>query len=72
MPDLLDKVDDTLGQQADDLAAKLRADRQARERLPGTEFCIDCEEPIPAARRLALPHARRCIECQEFSDRYGV
>lgn len=29
-----------------------------------SDFCEDCGEEIPAARRLALPDATRCIHCQ--------
>lgn len=33
--------------------------------IDGVACCIDCEEPIPAARLEALPHCCRCIDCQE-------
>lgn len=39
---------------------------------PSTDECEDCGDQIEAARRLALPYARRCIACQsamEKSDR---
>jgi len=33
-------------------------------------ICIDCDEPIPEARRRAVPGATRCISCQtEFERR---
>nr|WP_175386443.1 TraR/DksA C4-type zinc finger protein [Rhizobium sp. 9140] len=35
---------------------------------PGTEDCIDCDRPIPEARRRVFPSARRCIECQTLSE----
>lgn len=28
------------------------------------KFCAECGEPIPEARRLAVPGCRLCIECQ--------
>lgn len=31
----------------------------------GVHDCVDCGRAIPAARREALPHATRCIDCQE-------
>jgi len=31
---------------------------------PGSLDCIDCGYSIPRARRLALPSARRCVQCQ--------
>lgn len=32
------------------------------------EYCIDCGESIPEARRLAAPGCKRCIDCQEFNE----
>ncbi len=31
----------------------------------GIGDCVDCNDPIPAARLAANPNARRCIACQE-------
>ena len=30
----------------------------------GAEFCEDCEEEIPVARRYAMPSCKTCIVCQ--------
>lgn len=46
--------------------------QQARRKLPsGTslERCAECDEPIPEARRKALPGVRLCIECQAEHDK---
>lgn len=32
--------------------------------------CAECDEPIPEARRLAIPGVKLCIDCQQ--DRDGV
>ena len=32
--------------------------------------CIDCEEPIPEARRAAVPGCKRCIECQTLHENW--
>ena len=37
--------------------------------LDGRRCCLDCEEPIPAARLAARPEAVRCVTCQEDHDR---
>jgi phage/conjugal plasmid C-4 type zinc finger TraR family protein len=37
----------------------------------GSDICVDCEEPIPEARRRAVPHCRRCIECQRSFEAGG-
>ena len=44
-----------------------------REQLAGAgeDNCITCDDPIPVARREALPSAQRCIRCQtDFDRRY--
>jgi phage/conjugal plasmid C-4 type zinc finger TraR family protein len=30
--------------------------------------CVDCGEPIPEARRKALPGVKLCIDCQQERD----
>lgn len=49
--------------------------RRARSRLAQGESLLDCEEcgePIPEARRRALPGVRRCVPCQSEADRLDV
>jgi phage/conjugal plasmid C-4 type zinc finger TraR family protein len=31
--------------------------------------CIDCGDAIGAARKLAAPHAMRCVECADYHDK---
>lgn len=45
--------------------------RDARSRLGQGEslkYCEECDEPIPEARRRALPGVHKCIACQEADD----
>jgi len=45
---------------------------RARSRIPKGESlaeCEECGEPIPEARRKALPGVRLCIACQEEEDK---
>ena len=50
------------------------ADELARlrtRRMPSGEsrsHCVDCDEPIPEARRQAVPGVTLCIECQSERD----
>jgi phage/conjugal plasmid C-4 type zinc finger TraR family protein len=44
-----------------------RARRQLA-RGPGLSHCEDCDAPIPAARRKAVPGVRRCVACQAAHD----
>lgn len=30
--------------------------------------CIDCDAPIPKARRWAIPGCQRCVACQSISE----
>jgi phage/conjugal plasmid C-4 type zinc finger TraR family protein len=34
-----------------------------------SDFCEDCGDEIPEARRLASPEATRCIRCQARHER---
>jgi phage/conjugal plasmid C-4 type zinc finger TraR family protein len=43
----------------------------ARARIPageGSEYCEDCGDRIPEARRRALPGTRTCVPCQSQRD----
>jgi len=45
---------------------------QARRRLPAGESrtrCEMCEEPIPEARRKAVPGVRLCVQCQAEQEK---
>lgn len=56
-----DQIDDTVAD-----AVKL-----ARLRLAdgaGADYCDDCGERIPDARRKALPGSRTCVGCQSVRD----
>lgn len=62
-------VNDQISASIDDEVAR------ARSRLPsGTSLseCEECGEPIPEARRKALPGVRLCLLCQEEQDRESV
>ncbi len=56
-----DQIDDTVQD----------AVKRARSQMPagpgGTE-CVECGDPIPAARRLAIPGVRTCVPCQSSRD----
>jgi phage/conjugal plasmid C-4 type zinc finger TraR family protein len=47
----------------------------ARARMPsgaGSAECEACGEPIPEARRRALPGARTCVSCQSARDKHPI
>lgn len=56
-----EQIDDTVDE----------AVQRARSQLPrgeSLEYCEECDEPIPEARRLALPGVHLCIACQSAAD----
>ena len=56
-----DQIDDTLK----DALLRARAGLPAGESL---DECEECGEPIPEARRNALPGVRTCVPCQSQRD----
>jgi phage/conjugal plasmid C-4 type zinc finger TraR family protein len=56
-----DQIDDTVND------AVLRA-RARTPRGESAEYCDDCGEAIPEARRQALPGVRTCVSCQSARD----
>ena len=45
--------------------------KQARSQLPKGEsakHCNECDEPIPEARRIAVPGVKHCVKCQTELD----
>ncbi|MDE5833563.1 MAG: DksA/TraR family C4-type zinc finger protein [Desulfovibrio sp.] len=63
------KDDATSDQIRDSLNDEIRRARSALPQGPGSEYCDECGEKIPEARRKALPGARLCVACQEEADK---
>lgn len=57
-----------LARQQDVFVARIHSALQE----PGADDCIDCEGPIGAKRRAAMPSARRCIGCQTKFENGGM
>lgn len=64
MTDWLDEAQ-ALTQQLNEAAIKVA---QAQLGGEGSDDCIDCDQPIPPARRQALPSAKRCVACQGIQE----
>ena len=45
----------------------------ARNKKPGISrlHCIDCDLPIPSARRRVIPGVQCCVTCQEIAELKG-
>jgi len=64
MPDLVDRANELVMQRMDDALSHHYPQTQARQHT----ICIDCEQPIPAARLAKVPAAKRCVECQTLFE----
>ena len=53
----------------DSIADEVRRARACLPRGESRTFCEECGEPIPEARRRALPGVRLCLECQQEADK---
>ncbi|AZQ67100.1 DksA/TraR family C4-type zinc finger protein [Silicimonas algicola] len=59
-------VNDQIDASIEDELVRMRA-----RRVPEGEsltHCAECDEPIPEARRIALPGVKLCIDCQTERD----
>ena len=59
---VLDQIEDTVTDGVSTARARMPTG-------PGTEDCVECGDPIPEARRLALPGVTTCVACQSGRDR---
>jgi len=64
--DIVDQAQEREEAQRD---AALASFRHKPIAAPSSGVCLDCGDEIPPGRRQALPHARRCIDCQELRER---
>lgn len=46
----------------------MNARQQPTQAVPSRAICKECDEPIPAARREALPGVQLCVECQSMME----
>lgn len=49
--------------------ASVRRKLEQQAQQPSAEFCEECGEEIPEARRLAVPGVQYCVFCQERFER---
>jgi phage/conjugal plasmid C-4 type zinc finger TraR family protein len=59
-------VQEQIDASIEDELARLKARRQPQG--DSLTHCADCDEPIPEARRQALPGVKLCIDCQQERD----
>ncbi|AUY08126.1 conjugal transfer protein TraR [Aeromonas sp. ASNIH2] len=68
----MSRLDDELERLANiseqQIAARVHA---ARISGTGPHYCIDCDEPIPQARREAIRGCERCTDCQTLAEHHN-
>ena len=74
MTDLYDRATEREEQNRTDALAEQarRAGLEGKTVADSALFCQLCDDPIPAARRRALPGVQTCVECQAELERAGV
>lgn len=64
--------DDAVNEQIDITTREAIARAQARNRaaraVESATHCAECDEPIPEARRQAVPGVQLCVDCQSGRD----
>lgn len=71
---MTDAIDRACEREAEMLADALdeqarRAGLAGKTAADSAESCEDCGEPIPSARRLAVPGCLLCVDCQAAHER---
>lgn len=51
------------------LEKQLAAQTGHRNTTPSRHQCEECDEPIPEARRVALPGVTLCVNCQTLLEK---
>ncbi|MGP8432007.1 TraR/DksA C4-type zinc finger protein [Paraburkholderia fungorum] len=64
MPDASDLATTREEELREDALQAMRRARDAASSQPGAPACDRCGEPIPQARREAVPGCRHCVTCQ--------
>lgn len=61
--------DDVFVIQQNEINEALHKSREALYKPSDVIECIDCGDEIPAARKIAIPSAERCIYCAEALEK---
>lgn len=69
----MSRLDDELDRLADISEQQMNA-RIHAARIAGTgpHYCIDCDDPIPQARREAMRGCERCADCQTIHEHLNL
>ncbi len=65
MTDIYDRATEREEQMREDALSEARYQRDQERARPAAEFCYHCDDPIPLARRQAVPGVQLCVGCQQ-------
>ena len=65
MTDIFDRASEREERVRENALAEARYQRERERARPSAEACRICDEPIPLARRRAVPGVQTCIDCQQ-------
>ncbi len=66
--DVLDRASSLEAKQRQMAIANHCAKQKTQAQQTSAEECIECEAPIPQARRLAILGCQHCVECQALLE----
>jgi phage/conjugal plasmid C-4 type zinc finger TraR family protein len=66
--DIADFANDLVQERLDQALAARRDAAKPALAAHSFMFCDGCDEPIPEARRLALPGCTQCVRCQSIDE----
>ncbi|MTH77385.1 DksA/TraR family C4-type zinc finger protein [Paracoccus aestuariivivens] len=62
-------VNDQIDVSNQEAIERMRLRNSLRGARESAEFCAECDEPIPEARRQAIPGVHLCVNCQSGHDK---
>ena len=64
-----DAVNDQIEVSTSEAIERARLRARVASTVPSAEFCAECDEAIPEARRQAIPGVQLCVDCQSGRDK---
>jgi phage/conjugal plasmid C-4 type zinc finger TraR family protein len=68
MADAMDRAQDTSSEWTRRQIQDLHHRMAIQARRPSEQYCLECGQEIPEARREAVPGVRFCVTCQQYVD----
>ncbi|PCM47858.1 conjugal transfer protein TraR [Pseudomonas fluorescens] len=72
MADIADFANDLVLERVDQALAALRIAAKPALAAHSFQFCEECDEPIPEARRVAQPGCTHCVDCLSLVELKGA